>query len=166
MWKGSKLKSFSKSGGGFWANGKFVKFWDKKKLGVLKILIINIYNWECFQPRKKFVFQTLFWTLRRVSWEGKRNLKERQQVKFQRKSLCEWASTNLLVHLYKTKMWYCERFLVLIFADYENVFEYVFDFNSKWADKDLKRNIRLRFNKLSKYKKIPVVYFDYLPPIS
>ena len=43
-------------------------------------------------------------------------------------------------------------------ADYENVFDYSFDFNSLWVDKDLERKIRLCFNKLSKYKKLPVVY--------
>ena len=46
----------------------------------------------------------------------------------------------------------------LNFADYENVFHYSFDFNSIWVDKDLGRNIRLCFNKLSKNKKIPLVY--------
>ena len=43
-------------------------------------------------------------------------------------------------------------------ADYENVFDYSFDFTSKGVDKDLERKIRLCFNKLSKYKKLPVVY--------
>ena len=43
-------------------------------------------------------------------------------------------------------------------ADYENVFDYSFDFNSIWVDKDLERKIRLCFNKLSKCKKFPVVY--------
>ena len=46
----------------------------------------------------------------------------------------------------------------LNFADYENVFDYSFDFNSIWVDKDLERKICLCFNKLSKYKKLPVVY--------
>ena len=46
----------------------------------------------------------------------------------------------------------------LNFADYENVFDYSFDFNSIWVDKDLERKIRLCFNKLSKYKKLPVFY--------
>ena len=46
----------------------------------------------------------------------------------------------------------------LNFADYENVFDYSFDFTSKRVDKDLERKIRLCFNKLSKYKKLPVVY--------
>ena len=35
-------------------------------------------------------------------------------------------------------------------ADYENVFDYSFDFNSIWVDKDLERKVRLCFNKLSK----------------
>ena len=43
-------------------------------------------------------------------------------------------------------------------VDYENVFDYSFDFNSIWVDKDLERKIRLRFNKLSKHKKLPVLY--------
>ena len=43
-------------------------------------------------------------------------------------------------------------------ADYENVYHYSFDFSSIWLDKDLERKIRLCFNKLSKYKKLPVVY--------
>ena len=47
---------------------------------------------------------------------------------------------------------------ILYFADYENGFEYSFDFTSKWVDKDLEGKIRLCFNKLSKYKKLPVVY--------
>ena len=51
-------------------------------------------------------------------------------------------------------------------ADYENVFDYSFDFNSLWVDKDLERKIRLCFNKLSKYKKLPVasliIYHRYL----
>ena len=46
----------------------------------------------------------------------------------------------------------------LNFADYEKVFDYSFDFTSKWVDKDLERKIRLCFNKLSKYKILPVVY--------
>ena len=46
----------------------------------------------------------------------------------------------------------------LNFADYENVFDYSFDFTSKRVDKNLERKIRLCFNKLSKYKKLPVVY--------
>ena len=46
----------------------------------------------------------------------------------------------------------------LNFADYENLFDYSFDFTSKRVDKDLERKIRLCFNKLSKYKKLPVVY--------
>ena len=46
----------------------------------------------------------------------------------------------------------------LNFADYENVYDYSLDFNSIWVDKDLERKIRLCFNKLSKYKKRPVVY--------
>ena len=43
-------------------------------------------------------------------------------------------------------------------ADYENAFEYSFDFNSIWVEKDLERKISLCFNKQSKYKKLPVVY--------
>ena len=43
-------------------------------------------------------------------------------------------------------------------ADYENVFDYSFDFNSIWVDKDLERKIRLCFNKLSNYIKLPEVY--------
>ena len=43
-------------------------------------------------------------------------------------------------------------------ADCENVFDYSFDFNSLWVDKDLERKIRLCFNKLSKYEKFPVVF--------
>ena len=54
----------------------------------------------------------------------------------------------------------------LNFADYENVFDYSFDFTSKRVDKDLERKIRLCFNKLSKYKNLPVVclivYHRYL----
>ena len=42
-------------------------------------------------------------------------------------------------------------------ADYENVYDYSFDFNSILIDKDLERKIRLCFSKLSKYKKLPVV---------
>ena len=41
----------------------------------------------------------------------------------------------------------------LNFADYENVFDYSFDFNSKWVDEDLERKTRITFNKLSKTKK-------------
>ena len=41
-------------------------------------------------------------------------------------------------------------------SDYENVFDYSFDFNSIWDDKDLERTNRLCFNKLSEY--LPVVY--------
>ena len=51
-------------------------------------------------------------------------------------------------------------------ADYENVFDYSFDFNSICADKDLERKIRLCFNKLSNYKKTSGGFFDYLPPLS
>ena len=43
-------------------------------------------------------------------------------------------------------------------ADYENAFDYSFDFNSIWVEKDLERKISLCFNKQSKYKKLPVVY--------
>ena len=43
-------------------------------------------------------------------------------------------------------------------ADYENLIEYSFDFNSIWVDIYLERKIRLCFNKLSNYKKLPVVY--------
>ena len=41
-------------------------------------------------------------------------------------------------------------------ADYQNLFKYSFDFNSIWVDIDLERKIRQCFNKLSKYKKLPV----------
>ena len=43
-------------------------------------------------------------------------------------------------------------------AHYENVIDYLFDFNSIWVDEDLERKIRLCFNKLSKYKRFPMVY--------
>ena len=55
----------------------------------------------------------------------------------------------------KQKVWYCERFE---FCWLWNVFDYWFHFTSKRVDKDLERKIRLCFNKLSKYKKLPVVY--------
>ena len=35
-------------------------------------------------------------------------------------------------------------------ADYENVFHYLFNFNSLWVNEDLEIKIRLFFNKLSK----------------
>ena len=54
----------------------------------------------------------------------------------------------------------------LNFADYENVFDYLFDFTSKRVDKDMERKIRLCFNKLSKYKKNSGGFFNYLPPLS
>ena len=54
----------------------------------------------------------------------------------------------------------------LNFADYENVFDYSFDFNSIWVDKDLERKIRRCFNKISKYKKTSGGLFNYLPPLS
>ena len=49
-------------------------------------------------------------------------------------------------------------------ADYENVFDYLFDFNSIWVDKDLERKNRLSFSKLSKCKKLPVVHFIIYHP--
>ena len=48
----------------------------------------------------------------------------------------------------------------MTFATYENVFYYSFDFNSLMIEKGLERKIRLRFNKLSKYQKLPVVYLN------
>ena len=44
-------------------------------------------------------------------------------------------------------------------ADYENVFDDSFDFNSIWVDKDLegKKNPSM-FQQAIKYKKLPVVY--------
>ena len=50
----------------------------------------------------------------------------------------------------------CNECYVVFFR--EGIFDYSFDFNSIWVDKDLERKIRLCFNKLSKYKKLPVVY--------
>ena len=48
----------------------------------------------------------------------------------------------------------------LTFATYENIFDYSFDFNSLMIEKGLERKIRLCFNKLSKYQKLPVVYLN------
>ena len=48
----------------------------------------------------------------------------------------------------------------LTFATYENVFDYSFDFNSMMIEKGLERKIRLCFNKLSKYQKLPVFYLN------
>ena len=48
----------------------------------------------------------------------------------------------------------------LTFATYENIFDYSFDFNSMMIEKGLERKIRLCFNKLSKYQKLPVVYLN------
>ena len=54
----------------------------------------------------------------------------------------------------------------IIVADYENVFDYSFEFDSLWVDKVLESKIRLCFNKLSKYQKTSGRLFDYLPPTS
>ena len=43
---------------------------------------------------------------------------------------------------------------------YENVFDYSYDFESILIEKGLERKIRRRFNKLSKYRKLPVVYLN------
>ena len=43
---------------------------------------------------------------------------------------------------------------------YENVFDYLYDFESFLIEKGVERRIRLRFNKLSKYRKLPVVYLN------
>ena len=48
-------------------------------------------------------------------------------------------------------------------ADYENVFDYSFDFNSIWADKDLERKIHL-FQQAIKIQKTSGDLFNYLPP--
>ena len=56
-----------------------------------------------------------------------------------------------MVHFYKTKMWYCDN---LFIANYENIFDYSFDFNSEWVDKDLERKIGRCFNKLSNYENL------------
>ena len=53
-----------------------------------------------------------------------------------------------------------------IIANYAKVFDYSFDFNSKWVDKDLERKTCPCFNQLSEYKKLPVIclitYHRYL----
>ena len=48
----------------------------------------------------------------------------------------------------------------LNFADYENVFDYSFDFNSIWVDKDLERNQAIKIQKTSGD------LFNYLPSLS
>ena len=45
----------------------------------------------------------------------------------------------------------------LIIANYANFFDYSFDFNSKWVDKDLERKTCPCLNQLSKYKQLPVI---------
>ena len=45
----------------------------------------------------------------------------------------------------------------LSIVTYENVFEYSYDFESILFEKGVERKIRLCFNKLSKYRKLPVV---------
>ena len=53
-----------------------------------------------------------------------------------------------------------------MFAKYEKVFDYLFDLNSIGVDNDLERKIRLCFNKLSKFKKRPVVFWLFTTDIS
>ena len=54
----------------------------------------------------------------------------------------------------------------LTFATYENIFDYSFDFNSMMIEKGLERKIRLCFNKISKYQKLPVVYLNIYHRVS
>ena len=46
----------------------------------------------------------------------------------------------------------------LSIVTYEKIFDYSFDFESILIEKGLERKTRLCFNKLSKYRKLPVVY--------
>ena len=48
----------------------------------------------------------------------------------------------------------------LSIVTYENVFDYSYDFESILIEKGLERKVRLCFNKLSKYRKLPVVYLN------
>ena len=48
----------------------------------------------------------------------------------------------------------------LLIVTYENVFDYSYDFESILIEKGLENKIRLCFNKLSKYRKLPVVYLN------
>ena len=48
----------------------------------------------------------------------------------------------------------------LSIVTYENVFDYSYDFESILIEKGLERKIWLCFNKLSKYRKLPVVYLN------
>ena len=48
----------------------------------------------------------------------------------------------------------------LLIVTYENIFDYSYDFESILIEKGVERKIRLYFNKLSKYRKLPVVYLN------
>ena len=48
----------------------------------------------------------------------------------------------------------------LSIVTYENIFDYSYNFESILIEKGLERKIRLCFNKLSKYRKLPVVYLN------
>ena len=48
----------------------------------------------------------------------------------------------------------------LSIVPYENVFDYSYDFESILIEKGVERKLRLCFNKLSKYRKLPVVYLN------
>ena len=48
----------------------------------------------------------------------------------------------------------------LSIVTFENVFDYSYDFESILIEKGVERKIRLCFNKLAKYRKLPVVYLN------
>ena len=99
----------------------------------------------CFQQRKKVIVTSCF-------SRGQKNSKKHSELIF-KEQFC-LSELQQITWCISTKQKYVSV-SDLSNADYENVFQKLFDFHSICVDRDLERKIRLCFNKLSKYRKFP-----------